>query len=482
MRVFTATLGTETNTFAPMPTGLADFKVYGYDPTGVPNDKLPAFGQVHRAVRERAAVAGWTVIEGKIAFAAPSGVTVRKAYETLRDQLLDDLRKAMPVDMVLLQIHGAMIAEGYEDAEGDLFSRVREVIGPAVFLGAELDLHCHLSAQKVDKPDLLVLFKEYPHTDIYDRAKDLVRLAEAAQAKRIKPVMRVRDLGFISMIPTSREPARSLVDRMSAMEGRDGVLSVSLAHGFPWGDSIDLGTRLLVVTDGDAAKAEQICQQLGDDIIRDKVKYAPPYPDADAAITRGLASNSLSVVLADSADNPGGGAGGDSTFVLERLLARKVDNAVVGPFWDPVAVGYCMQAGEGATLNIRVGGKVSRFSGTPLDVTVEVLVLAKNAFQDGLSGTIAPLGDVAVVRIDGVKVVLNTHRTQGFGTNLFTQFGIDLAGTKLIVVKSSQHFHAKFGPIASEVIYVETPGVCPADFRSLPYQRARRTIWPFAGR
>ena len=482
MRVFTATLGTETNTFAPMPTGLADFQGQGYDPAVTATDALPAFGQVCRAVRERAAVTGWTVIEGKIAFAGPSGITVRKAYEFLRDQMLADLRAAMPVDMVLLQVHGAMIAEGYEDAEGDLFARVREIIGPGVFLGAELDPHCHLSALKVASTDLLVLFKEYPHTDIYDRAKDLVRLADDAVAKRTKPVMRVRDLGLITLIHTSREPARGLVDRLLAMEGKDGILSVSIAHGFPWGDSPDLGTRVLVVADGDAAKAEALCRSIGDEIIAKRTQFAPPFPEADDAITRGLASNHMSVVLADSADNPGGGAGGDSTFILERLLARKVDNAVIGPFWDPVAVGYCLQAGVGATLDIRVGGKVSRFSGKPLDVRAEVLALKRDAMQDGLSGTRAPLGDVAVVKIDGVRVVLNTYRTQGFGTDLFTQFGIDLAETKLIVVKSSQHFHAKFGPIASEVIYVETPGVVTANFTALPYTRARRSIWPFAAR
>jgi microcystin degradation protein MlrC len=141
-----------------------------------------------------------------------------------------------------------------------------------------------------------------------------------------------------------------------------------------------------------------------------------------------------------------------------------------------------MQAGVGANLQLRIGGKVSRFSGPPLDVMAEVLALKRSATQDGLSGTIAPLGDVAVVRIDGIKVVLNAHRMQGFGTNLFTQFGIDLTKTKLIVVKSSQHFHAKFGPIASEVIYVDTPGVAPANFTSLPFKRARKTIWPFIGK
>jgi microcystin degradation protein MlrC len=397
MRVFTATLGTETNSFAPTPTGVEDFKAYGYDPATQTNEQLTAFGQLCRAVRERAAEARWTVVEGKLAFAAPSGITTRAAYETLRDQLLVDLKAALPVDMVLLQIHGAMIADGYIDAEGDLLERVRALIGPKVFLGAELDPHCHLSRAKVETPDLIVLFKEYPHTDIYDRARDLVRLSEAARLGRIKPVTRVRDLGFVSMIPTSYGEGRDLVDKMTALEGRDGILSVSLAHGFPWGDSPDLGTRLLVVADGDAAKADKLLQTLGDDIIARRDRLAPKYPDADDAISKAVAANHMTVVLADSADNPGGGAAGDSTFVLERLLARNIDNAVLGPFWDPGAVATCFHAGEGASLKLRLGGKVSRFSGNPLDVDVRVVSLKRNAMQDGLSGTRAPLGDVAVV-------------------------------------------------------------------------------------
>ena len=198
MRVFTATLGTETNTFAPMPTGLADFQGRGYDPSVTATADLPAFGQVCRALRERAAVTGWEVIEGKIAFASPSGMTTRHAYETLRDQLLADLTAALPVDMVLLQVHGAMIADGYEDAEGDLLARVRALIGPDVLLGTELDPHCHLTALKVSSVDLMVLFKEYPHTDIYDRARDLVRLAEDAVAGRIRPVVG-REVSFAEL-------------------------------------------------------------------------------------------------------------------------------------------------------------------------------------------------------------------------------------------------------------------------------------------
>jgi microcystin degradation protein MlrC len=479
MRVFTATLGTETNTFAPMPTGLADFQGAAFEPARVATDALPAFGQVHRAVRERGAAAGWTTIESMIAFAQPSGITIKAAYETLRDRLIGDLANALPVDMVLLQIHGAMVAEGYPDAEGDLLARVRALVGPDVVVGAELDPHCHLSKAKVANADLLVLFKEYPHTDIYDRARDLVRLAEATAMKRVRPVMRVHDLGMITLLHTSREPARSLVDRLLAMEGKDGVLSVSIAHGFPWGDHADLGTRVLVVTDGDSAKAEKLARQIGDEIVSLRDELMPLFPDVDGAISRAMASNRMSVVLADSADNPGGGAGGDSTFILDRLLARKIDNAVIGPFWDPVVVGFCQRAGVGARLSLRLGGKVSRFSGAPLDVEAEVLALREKAVQTGLSDTVAPLGDCALIRVGGVRIVVNTTRTQAFGTDLFTQFGIDLATTKIIVVKSSQHFHAKFGPVASEVLYVDTPGVCPINFTTLPFRLARRDIWPF---
>ena len=477
MRVFTATLGTETNTFAPLPTGLAAFQGPGYDPAPVATSALQAFAMIQRAVRERAADAGWTVIEGKVAFAQPAGLTTRAAFETLRDQLLADLKAALPVDMVLLQVHGAMVADGYDDAEGDLLARVRHLVGADVVIGAELDPHCHLTALKVASVDVMVLFKEYPHFDIYDRAREVVALAEATRAGRIKPVMSVRDLGMIALFHTTREPARAFVDRIKALEGRDGVLSISIAHGFPWGDVADMGTRVLVMTDDRRAAGDALAERLGAEIIAFRDRLMPAFPHADDAITEGLASNAMPVVLADSADNPGGGAGGDSTFVLERLIARGVDNAVLGPLWDPGAVDICFQAGVGARLPLRIGGKVGPMSGAPIDATVEVLALRRDAVQTGLSDTIAPLGDAAVIAIGGIRVVLITRRGQAFGTDLFTQFGIDLAATRLVVVKSSQHFHAKFGPVARKVIYVETPGTCPADFSLLPYQKARKTLW-----
>ncbi len=192
-----------------------------------------------------------------------------------------------------------------------------------------------------------------------------------------------------------------------------------------------------------------------------------------------MAHNGAPVVLADSADNAGGGSASDSTFLLKALLDKRVPAAALGPLWDPGVVDMCFQAGVGATLPLRIGGKVGPQSGMPLDVSATVTHLKRGATMSGLSGSVAPLGDVAVVKVDNVHVVINSLRTQGFGREMFTQFDIDLEETKILVVKSSQHFYASFGPVASKVAYVDSPGSMPMDFTQLPFKKARTNIWPF---
>ena len=250
MRVFTATLATETNTFAPMPTGLASYKEVGYFAGGQHPDQLTFFAAPLWALRPRARELGWQVVEGMVAMAQPSGTTTREAYETLRDELLADLRAAMPVDIVLLGLHGAMVADGYDDCEGDLLARVRALVGPDVVVGAELDPHHHLTDAKVKHADLLIAFKEYPHTDILARAHELVTLCGDIAAKKIRPVPAVVDCRMIAMVHTTRQPARGFVDRIQALEGKNGIVSISIAHGFPWGDVPGMGTKVLVYADG----------------------------------------------------------------------------------------------------------------------------------------------------------------------------------------------------------------------------------------
>lgn len=477
MKIFSASLATETNTFAPLPTGIADFKRCGYFPAGTHPDQMQRFAGPLWAARQRAREHRWQLVEGMVAYATPGGLTTRSAYEALRDELLADLKAALPVEMVVLGLHGAMVADGYDDCEGDLLARVRQIGGSDVVIGAEIDPHANLSERMVKSTDLIIAFKEYPHTDILERAYDLVDLCVCAAQGSVRLVPALFDCQMIRILHTSREPMRSFVDRIKSIEGRNGVLSISPVHGFPWGDVADLGTRMLVYTNGDANQARRLAHTLGEELMAMGDRMRADYLSIDAALDQALAvPKGRVVVLADSADNAGGGAPSDATFILRRLIDRKIRHAVLGPLWDPIAVSIAFNAGEGALIPLRIGGKIGVVSGDPVDAMVCVRTLRRNFKMTGLANTQVDLGDSALIDIDGIGVVLTSVRTQGFNTDLFTQFGCDLFAQRIIVVKSSQHFYASFSKVASKVIYVDAPGAVTNDLKGLPYRKARREL------
>ncbi len=430
------------------------------------------------AARLRGKELGWDLVEGMVAGAQPSGTTTRHAYETLREELLADLRAALPVDMVLLGLHGAMVADGYDDCEGDLLARVRSIVGPGVVIGAELDPHNHLTPEMVSNSDLLIAFKEYPHSDVLERALELVDLCAAKVQGKIKPTAAVIDCQMIVTMHTSRDPARCFVDRIQSLEGKDGVLSISISHGFAWGDVPEMGTKVLVYTDGNQAKANALARQLAHELIGLREKLAVPYPGIDAALDQALALDGGPVVISDGADNPGGGAASDATFILRRMMERGVGNAALGPLWDPIAVRIAFDAGVGARLAMRIGGKISPLSGDPMDLNCCVKALQRDLIMTGLANTPTAMGDCALVEANGVEIVLITLRNQAIGTDLFTQLGCDLASKKIIVVKSSQHFYAAFSKVAKLVIYAGAPGAVTLDLTTLPYRKVRRPKWP----
>ncbi|MCG2630463.1 M81 family metallopeptidase [Bradyrhizobium sp. WYCCWR 13023] len=481
MRVFSAALATETNTFAPMPTGVSAFHERAYYPAGKHPDAMQMHGGPLWAAREVGPSRGWTLIEGLVAAAVPNGIVTRAAYESLRDQLLGDLKAALPVDMVLLGMHGAMVADGYDDCEGDLLARVRQIVGPDTVVGGTLDPHTHLSDAMVGNADLLICWKEYPHTDILERARELVEFCAALAEKRLELRVAVIDTGMIASLHTTREPGKSFVNRVRAREGKDGIVSISPVHGFASGDVPDMGTKVLVYSDAsvdpDGARGQDLAQRLARELcdLREALNERPT--GIDAAIDAALAADGT-VVLGDGSDNPGGGAPGDSTYILRRLIDRNVASACLGPLWDPGAVRIAFDAGVGARLALRIGGKIGPLSGDPVDAVWEIRALKPDMVMTGLAGTPAKLGDCALIASDGVEVVLSTYRCQAFGVDLFTQLGLDPAQRKIVVVKSSQHFRASFEPIATRVIMVDAPGVVARDITSLPYRKIRRPKWP----
>jgi len=478
MRLFSATIATETNTFSPLPTSLAAYQECVFLRPGEHPQDTPLMCTAPLWVaRRRAAGENFTLIEGSCFAASPAGTTNRADYEFMRDEILAQVKAALPLDGVLLGLHGAMVAHGYDDTEGDVIERVRALVGPDCVIGVELDPHCHLTLKRVRLADIFVLYKEFPHTDVVERAEDLLTLVLRTIRGEIRPVMSLYDCRQIASYPTTLPLMRAFVDKTAAMEGKNGVLSVSIGHCFPYADVAELSGRILVITDNDKATADRLATEIGQEFISMRGRTAPDYLSIEDGIDTAVSFNASPVVMADPADNAGGGAPSDNTTILRRLIERDVSDAAVGPIWDPIAVRLCFDAGEGASFPLRFGGKIGPTSGTPVDAMVTVTALKRDCWQS-FGPTQVPLGDCAAVTVGGVAVVLISNRTQALGLELFRNLGIEPTERKLVVVKSTNHFMAAFGPIAKKVIYVDADGPLSRDYRRIPYTKVQRPIWP----
>ncbi|WFU02075.1 M81 family metallopeptidase [Rhizobium sp. CB3171] len=483
MRIFTAVLATETNTFSPICVDRRAFEASLYAPPGE-HPETPTLCSAPITVGRRvAAERGWELIEGTAAWADPAGLVNRTAYEGLRDEILDQLRAAMPVNAVVLGLHGAMVAAGYEDPEGDFLSRVRQIVGPDILVCAELDPHSHLTKKRLAAANFFVYFKEFPHTDFVDRAEDLWRIAVDTLGGRVQPVMSAFDCRMIDVFPTSREPMRSFVDKIMALEKSDAdILSISVIHGFMAGDVPEMGTKLLVVTDNKPDKGSALARDLGLELFSKRGTFMMPQIDEKQAVTEAMAASSGAVrsgpvVIADVWDNPGGGTAGDATVILEELLARGACDTAIGTIWDPMAVQICMAAGEGAEIPLRFGAKSAPGTGNPIDGVVKVVRLVANA-EMRFGESLAPFGDAAHIEFEGIDIILNSTRAQSFDPSLFSVMGIDPTQKKILVIKSTNHFFASFSKIASEILYCSAGTPYPNNPARTPYRRAPKDIWP----
>ncbi len=479
-KVYSATLGTESHSFSPLPTDMDSFRDTLLLGAGElkESDMGHTFSSPQGAATRRAKTQGWDVVIGPTAFAQPSGPVNRDTYEELRDDLLQSLKSALPVDMVLLSMHGAMIAIGYDDCEGDVLAKVRALVGPDVPIGVELDPHCHMTEKMTTNADVIVIFKEYPHTDYRERAEELAEITSLMAQGKISPVMSVHECGMVELFQTTKEPMLSFLNRVRALEGKDSVLSISLVHGFPWGDVPDLGSKVLVITDGNAEKGMALAEELSREFFELRGKCRGERMGIGESLDLALATEGGPIILGDGADNAGGGAPSDSSYILEAILERGINDVAVGIIWDPMAVKLAIRAGEGAQIDLRFCGKTCALSGNPIDLNVTVKRIVRDATQT-FSGFSLPIGDAVAISSGSVDIVLSAIRGQVLGIDAFTQFGIDLAAKKIVVVKSMHHFYDAFGPIARKVIYVDAPGVVASDLNSLPFRKIRRPLWPF---
>lgn len=469
MRIFTACLATETNTFAPFPTGMSAF-LLGRRDRGA---ESPLFAPL-TVFHERASEDGHEVFESIAAVAMPSGKTVKQIYEQLRDSILQDLTAATDSDVILLMLHGAMVADGYDDCEGDLLACIRDHCPDAV-IGAVLDPHCHMTAKMVEAADILLPAQEYPHTDFGIQGEKLYSLCMAIKNNGLRPAPALFDLKMIGLYPTAQPIIRKLYSWMREIESRQGIISASLIHGFPWGDVENAGTRVLVYGDS-SGLAQEAAVEIGGSVYASRIALQQAYPSIREAIDR-AANVEGQVVLGDFADNAHGGAPSDSTFFLQELIKRGSKKVVIGAFWDPVVAELCADAGVGAVMKVRLGGKCGPSSGAPIDLNVEVKNIVPDHVQSAL-GDRQSLGLSAWLKHGDIDILVNSVRTQVFAPDAFTGVGIDLAAAKLIVVKSMVHYRDAFEKLSEHVWNVSTPGALQPDLKAIRYEKRHEPYFP----
>jgi microcystin degradation protein MlrC len=475
MKLLIACLATETNTFSPMPTGRNSFEAscLTRKATQMPGNLFTAPLHEWRRMGEEH---GWEVIESLSAAAQPAGTTVRAVYEAFRDEILDDIKAHQP-DVLLMSMHGAMVADGYDDCEGDMMARAREIMGAGKVIGLELDPHNHLTEMMLENATLIINYKEYPHVDAPERARELFTMAADAAIGKTNPVMRTHDCRMLSIIETMKDPAKGYVQAMKDAEGKDGILSVSLTHGFPWADVADVGAKTLVIADGDAGKATDTAKAFADKLWGIREGLRMDYPGIGAALDIVEAAEDGPITLADMGDNAGGGAPADSTYFLEEILKRGMTDIAHGIFWDPVLVAMCQDAGVGARMRVRLGGKICTESGQAVDLDVTVRAVRENMTQM-LGETEMPMGTGVWLDADGVHLVVSSLRTQNFSPSAYTDLGLDISQMRALIPKSTNHFYQNFEKISSRVIHVRTPGTVTPDMTIIPFTKRDGNYWP----
>ena len=483
MRIAVGCIGHETNTFSSVPTSIEDFEQGTYC---VGQDMIAGFSQTNTimgGIIEGAGEAGLELVPLLWTFAQPFGTIVQSAYNTLKARFLDLLKEAGPLDGAILDLHGAMVTDQLEDAEGDLLGAVREIIGPLPIV-MTLDLHANITADMAERADVIIGFDTYPHIDCRERGAEAARVMANILRGNIRPAMAYRQLPLLTPPPpqcTMRPPMSEALDRLHALEARPGVVTATLSMGFPFADIRDAGASIVVIADRDQDLADQCADEFADYIWEMRERFQADLVSIEEAIARAGRTEGRPIVLAEGADNPGGGGPCDGTIILRAFIQAEVQDAVVAVIADPESVDRAIRAGVGHCVDLEVGGKTIPLHGDPVALTGYVKAISDGVFvHKGVMarGKIGQMGRTAIVQVGGVEIVLTEKRIQPYDAEVLRSVGIEPTERKLIALKSVVHFRADYAPFAHEILEIDTPGVHSANLFSFEYRKLRRPIFP----
>ncbi|KCZ86189.1 hypothetical protein HAD_10900 [Hyphomonas adhaerens MHS-3] len=478
MKIFVGGIRTETNTFVSRKTSKADFRDGGICPAHAPVVD-PGLHPGYVGIMQAACDAGCEIGRGIVAYAVPGGPVEQPVYEALKAELLEDLRRALPVDLVLLDLHGAMVAEETLDCEGEILKNVRNIVGPDVVIGALLDPHAVLTREMLTEADLLHAYKEYPHIDVMTRGIELFDASLAMAKNGHRPSATIADCGLIGGFPTVAQPMAGFVEWMKRAESRPGVVSVSLIQSFPWCDHPEAGAKLLVYAD-EPDTGREIAEEGGERFraLFEAAVMTALEPYEAACIVRDNPGQRY--IIADVSDNPGGGASGDATHVLRALVEQGVDGIGLGILNDPGTLELAHRLGLGGEGEFALGGKETSFSGAPLAVLGRVAGLADDDGVDARGSVGGPSsGPLALIETSFGGVVVGRERRQALSPSFFTAVGADPQAFRCIVLKSSAHFRAAFADFENTILEVGSPTAMNTNLDEMPFERILRPLWPF---
>ncbi|MBR4863195.1 MAG: M81 family metallopeptidase [Oscillospiraceae bacterium] len=466
----------ETNAICPVPADMTAYKkscfVLGEDIMKIPRS---ARVEVTGALNVLEAYPDLEVVPVVNMFANPSGPVTREVYGYVEDLLLQTIREKGPFDGVMALFHGAMVAEGHPDAEGDLLEMLRSQLGWDIPIVSSLDLHANVTEKMARCATALVPFENYPHTDVYDTAYAAAQIFADALYGKAKPVMACRRIPHLMpLYPTERQEIRPLYDLAHQLKSRPGVLSAGFTHGFFAADIEEMGMAVLAVTDGDAALAEESATLLAEAICERKDTLQDDYLPLDAALDMAMEPGDGPVVIADTSDNPGGGGIGNTTHILRRVLERNMTGCAFAVIVDPQSVAACEKAGVGATVQLNLGGwSDPAYSGGPVEVTAYVRMLTDGTYiNKGLmaQGATMRMGKTAVLNIQGNTVIVTSYSWQPYDIEVFYSHGINPMDMRLLVVKSSIHYRATFGTVARAMLPIPMPGYIDPRPEKFPFR------------
>ena len=460
MRIAVGGIHTECSTYSPVLMQIEDFRVFrGDELLGMDYfNFLDAEGIKHLPLLHARAV--------------PGGPLSRSTYEAFKQDFLERLEAALPVDGLYLAMHGAMNVEGMDDAEGDWISAARAVVGPDVIVAASYDLHGNVSQKIIDQLDIFAAYRTAPHIDVRETMVRAWTMLVEALRTGVRPCVAWAKVPVLlpgEKTSTEDEPAKSLYAALPGFDTRPGILDANLMIGYVWADE-PRATACAVVTGTDATAAESVAAEIAQSYwdARQSFRFGPVTKVLDDILDIAEKTETAPIILADSGDNPTGGGVGDRADVLKALIERNWQGALLGGITDRPAVDACFAAGAGANIDLKIGGSLD-----PASPSVQVSAKVLKLDDEGAANE-----RQAVVEIGGIVVILASRRRPYHLISDFTRLGFDPSKVRLLVVKSG-YLSPELAPIANPNLMALTKGVINQDIESLPNQRRDGKIFPF---